>query len=83
MKLVFSLLFSAALVRGALGLFSGKAEATNYYSGQRWQNSTVAWCFLTSMESWVQNHWNWATITWSHPSDWFLAYSQTCNANSN
>lgn len=60
MKLVFSLLFSAALVGGALGLFSAKAEATNYYSGQRWQNSTVVWCFLTSMASWVQNHWNWS-----------------------
>lgn len=70
---------SALLVAILIPVASVKlAHAHHIYSGYRFQNTTVVWCFGTTLPSGWQTAYNNATITWSNASNWFLPYSSGC-----
>src|SRR3972149_2236131 len=56
-----------------------ETEATHYYSGYRWQYTSVSWCFSTSLPTNWQSQYNSAAATWNaSPSRWTLGRVSSC-----
>jgi len=77
-----SLLAASVLFLGLAALAAAptkNAQATDYYSGYRWQNSIVKWCFVTHMPDDWNLQYSRAAVLWSLPSNFLLPRQPDCS----